>query len=367
MDEDPTRVPQEVYRTLARKLDEIPSGFPATENGAELRFLEGLFTPDEALLVGVMSLELETAEAIAQRAGVNLEAAVGTLEAMAADGLVTMWVEAADGREQAVFGLVSGSIGFYGLELSRMNAKMARLEEDYFEATRSLDPVRPPVHRVIPVGEAVQHDVEIHPYEQAAAMIEGAKAWGVRDCICRTQQRLLGQGCDAPLESCLVYAPFEDAFDGNSVDRAITKDEALTILSQAEAAGLVHTVRNDRQNHFYICNCCTCCCGILRRMADSPGPALVARSAFRAVVDELLCSGCGDCVERCSFAALSISDAGITKVDEARCVGCGLCVSTCPVNALALTRRPEADIVPPPEDASAWQAAWRAAREAKAR
>ena len=29
MDEDPTRAPQEVYRTLARKLDEIPSGFPS--------------------------------------------------------------------------------------------------------------------------------------------------------------------------------------------------------------------------------------------------------------------------------------------------------------------------------------------------
>lgn len=36
-----------VYRQLARLLDTIPNGFPATESGAELKLLARLFTLEE--------------------------------------------------------------------------------------------------------------------------------------------------------------------------------------------------------------------------------------------------------------------------------------------------------------------------------
>ena len=43
-----------VYHKLARHLDDLPGGYPATENGVELRILERLFTPqDAALALGV--------------------------------------------------------------------------------------------------------------------------------------------------------------------------------------------------------------------------------------------------------------------------------------------------------------------------
>ena len=39
-----------VYQKLAGYLDEMPAGFPATEDGLEIRLLKRFFSPDEAEL-----------------------------------------------------------------------------------------------------------------------------------------------------------------------------------------------------------------------------------------------------------------------------------------------------------------------------
>jgi len=208
---------------------------------------------------------------------------------------------------------------------------------------------------VIPVGEAVKHDVEIQPYEQAVALLEGAKSWAVRDCICRAQQKLVGKGCDAPMEACLSLAPVEGIFGGSKVDRVIDKREALALLNEAAEAGLVHTVGNYRENHFYICNCCTCCCGVLRRLSEFEIPTAIAHSAYRAQVDADLCIACSACAERCQFDAISVGDVAV--VDAGRCVGCGQCTLVCPVDSISLVRRPEDEVSGIPLDDAAWGAA----------
>ena len=40
----------DVYRKLAKVLDTLPNGFPATGTGLEFKLLEKIFTPDEAEL-----------------------------------------------------------------------------------------------------------------------------------------------------------------------------------------------------------------------------------------------------------------------------------------------------------------------------
>ncbi len=352
---DPTT--EAVYRALAQRLDEMPNGFPATESGAELRLLAKMFTPEEAVLGGVMTMTPEPHTVIAERAGVDPKAAFRTLKDMVRHGLVTMQRPERD----LLFSLMPFVVGSYEAQLPRMDAEFAALFEDFFQASRGISVPGPSMHRVLPVGESLSGDVEIHPYEQAAALLEGAKSWAVRDCICRVQQHLVGEGCDAPIEACLLYAPVEGVFDGNPVDRAIGLEEALGILRQAAEAGLVHTVANRRDGHNYICNCCTCCCGVLRRVAEFGVPTAIARSAFRAVVDDDLCIGCGACEERCQFGAIGVTD-GLAAVDPMRCVGCGQCTLVCPSDALGLTRRPEAEILVPPLDEAAWQAERLAAR-----
>jgi ferredoxin len=208
---------------------------------------------------------------------------------------------------------------------------------------------------VIPVEQSITFEPEIFPYERASELLREAKAWGVRDCICRVQQRLVGKGCDHPVEVCLLFAPVEGVFDHSDVTRAITMEEALRILREAAEAGLVHSTANRRDGHYYICNCCSCCCGFLRSVVEFGVPTAVAHSDFRAVVDEEECVGCGDCIERCQFGALSVPG-DVCVVDYARCVGCGQCATVCPSEALRLERRPDAETVAVPLDHEEWMA-----------
>ena len=39
---------ESVYKKLAEKMDQIPNGFPATEEGFELKLLEKIFSQKEA-------------------------------------------------------------------------------------------------------------------------------------------------------------------------------------------------------------------------------------------------------------------------------------------------------------------------------
>jgi ferredoxin len=341
---------EQVYRKLARRLNEIPNGYPATDSGAELRLLAKIFAPEEAELAAVMRLMPEPGAAIAERAGIDPRRARRILKDMARKGLI----RAARGEGELGFALIPFVVGFYEAQLPRMDAELATLFEEYYRETGGgMAGDAPPLHRVIPVGEAICHELEVSPHEQAAQMIERAKSWAVAECICRVQQHLVGKGCDRPMENCLSFSSIEGAFDYSKTVRPIGKEEALDILREAAQAGLVHTVGNYRNGNWYICNCCTCCCGVLRRVAEMGVPTAVARSSFRAVVDQGLCLGCGSCADRCQFGALSVPQQ-VCTVELARCVGCGACVTACPVGALHLERRPEGEVSLPPVDFDEW-------------
>jgi hypothetical protein len=240
---------QDAYRKLARTLDAIPNGFPSTKSGAELRLLAKIFAPEEADLASAMCLDLEPVDVIAARADRTPEAARRILRTMVRKGQIRF------GRKEGklAFGLLPFVVGIYEEQLPRMDRELAELFEAYFqEAQGGILLQDPSIHRVVPVAEAVPADIEIYPYEQATKMLEEAKAWGVRDCICRTQQKLVGKGCDRPVENCLVFAPVEGIFDGNGTIRAITKDESQRILQEAEDAGLIHSPGNYQDGHYYI-------------------------------------------------------------------------------------------------------------------
>jgi electron transport complex protein RnfB len=349
--------PKDIYRKLAQRLDTIPNGFPTTESGLELELLARIFTPEEAALASVMRLTAEPAADIGARAGVDAKTAYRMLKSMARNGQILF----KKGKGELLFGLMPFIFGIAEFQFLRLDEEFATLFERYWQETHGGSVLRetPSIHRVIPVEEAIPFDLEIFPYESATEIIENAKSWGVRECMCHIQQTLVGKGCDRPVENCLAFAPVEGVFDHSKEMRAITKEEALRILREAAEAGLVHTSGNYRHDNFfgfsYICNCCTCCCGILRGVAEFGIPTAISHSGFRATVDHQLCIGCGDCVERCQFGALSVPN-DICEVDIVRCVGCGVCVIGCPADALSLERRPESEVTPPPADNEEWWA-----------
>lgn len=340
-----------VYKKLAERINTLPNAFPPTDSGVELELLAKIFSPEEASLASVMRMVHETAAEIGARTGVDAEAALQVLKGMGKRGLASVRKQ----EGELVFAIEPFIVGFYEAQLPFLDKEMADLFEQYFETSKMgyLSP-EPSIHRVIPVGEAIPVDLEVFPFEQATEMLNNSKSWAVRDCICRTQQKLAGKGCDHSVNNCLIFAPVEEAFDRSPINRAITKEEAFEILRQTEQEGLVHSTGNYSDGIMYICNCCTCCCGILRGITEFSIPTAAAHSNFYAVVDEDLCIGCLDCEERCQFGAISVPDQ-LAVIDYGRCMGCGSCATVCTVDALYLERRPEEDITLVPSDIGDWR------------
>jgi ferredoxin len=45
----------------------------------------------------------------------------------------------------------------------------------------------------------------------------------------------------------------------------------------------------------------------------------------------------------------------VAVIDLSKCIGCGLCVTGCPTEAAKLNRRPDAEIITPPENYKTWE------------
>ena len=76
----------DVYQQLAKKFDEMPHGFPSTDNGTEFRILKKIFTPEEAALALTMKPLGETIDAIASRLGTPQPEMQRTLDEMVKNG-----------------------------------------------------------------------------------------------------------------------------------------------------------------------------------------------------------------------------------------------------------------------------------------
>jgi ferredoxin len=337
------------YKKLAEKLDQLPNRFYPTESGVEISLLKEIFHPEEATIAAEMFFQKEPVRTIASRAGIPEQDAKKLLKSMVKRQLILF----SKGESELLFGLMPFAFGFYEMLGPRITGRIAELFEQYYQEIEGMITGEGmSIHRVVPVQESIDVQMEIFPYERASDIVERGKSWGVRDCICRVQKELVGDPCDHPKDNCLVIAPIEGAFDNSDADRAVSKEEALDLLKVAEESGLVHTTGNYQSNH-YICNCCTCSCGVLRKVSEYNSITAIAKADFLAIVDEDLCTACGDCLERCQFNALNV-DSQVCEVDSVYCVGCGLCVTVCPEDSLVLIRREEGEIPTPPQTLKEW-------------
>lgn len=339
----------EPYKKLANRLDSLPNGFPPTDDGVELRILAKLFTPEEAFLVSNLRMTRETPAQVAERLGGEEKHINKKLKELAKRGLISA------GRTDGGLGfsLMPFVVGIYEMQVGNLDEEFANLFESYYlQAFATAVEVQPSFHRVIPVNKTVHMDMEVKPYESALDIVSNAKAWGILDCICRKQKELIGEPCHHPVDVCMAFGKSAGVFDNSDKIKAVSLEEALATLDRAAKAGLVHSVSNTQKDIWYICNCCTCSCGILRGMADLGIANVIARSAFVNSVVEDLCLSCGDCLDYCQFSALSLDNIAI--VDPVRCVGCGVCVPNCPEQAMYLLRRSNEEDIPPPATHKDW-------------
>lgn len=333
----------EVYEKLRQHLDRLPLGAPKTADGVEIEFFKCLFTEEEAELATQLTPMPEGINSIAQRTGRDQEELSAKLEVMASKGLIFRIGE----KGNRTYNLVPVLPGMYEFQLNRIDPEMARLFDEYYMKAlgNEVFGAKTPWMRVVPVEREIPQQMDVFPYEKASEIIKAADVIAVAECICRKEQKLVGGGCDAPADNCLVFSHWANFYIENGMGRKITQEEALQVLNKAEEAGLVHCSNNTELGHFAICNCCGCCCGVLRGITHLHNPQAVARSDFILAVDADACVGCEVCLGRCHVKAIAMED-GVAKLMEDRCIGCGVCIQTCPVEALSLQRKE--DRVPPP-------------------
>ena len=342
----------QIYAKLAKVLDTLPSGFPSTGSGVEIKILKRIFQPEEAELFCDLRLTLETPEQIAKRTGRSLEG----LEAR----LTRMW------ERGQIFGVKFGGaklfrmypwvFGIYEFQLPHMNRELAEMFEEY-QATwgRKFAETKLPFMQVVPIEKEIPINQEALPYQKASSIIENGKSFLLNECICKKEKQLLGHPCAKPLEVCLAIAPVPGIFDKSPIGRVISRTEAYEVLRRSEEAALVHMTANYQSGHFFICNCCGCCCGPLQGINKLGIPAsTLVNSHYISQIDPDKCVSCGICAdERCQVKAIREAQ-GSYEVRKDRCIGCGLCVTGCPSEAVTLVKKEPEEITIPPKDEMAW-------------
>ncbi len=326
------------YKQLALHLDKLPGGYPATESGVELRILKRLFSEEEARIALELTMQPETVDAISERLGMDSDRMAPILSQMSQKGLIFRMIK----KNQQLYMAAQFAIGIWEYHVNDLdeglindfNAYVPHLARQWTQhKTKQL--------RVVPISKSLSAEMEIMPYEAAEQIIQQQSKIVVAPCICRKEHRMVGKGCDNPLEVCLVFGTGAYFYEENGLGRDITQKEALEILQKGADAGLVLQPGNS-QKAMNICMCCGCCCQVLKNLNAMEQPAKAVNSSYYAAVKEEACIGCGICVDRCHMQAITLDDVEEkAQIDLDRCIGCGACIPTCEVDAMELVAKSE--------------------------
>jgi len=334
-----------VYERLRERLDDLATGYPATDGRAEIRILKRLFTEEEAEFFLQLAPLPETPGDVAQRLERDPEETAALMETMAKKGLLFRVR-----KEQTVrYAAVPYIVGIFEFQINRMDRDLALDMDEYFEKAlgETIQAFKTPVMRTIPVNREVAVKWPIAPYEDVLKILEDQKTVAIVPCICRTWMKHAGKGCDKPVETCFMFGSHAHYYVENGMGRYISLEEAREIVKHNEEVGLVMQPFNS-QKVGGMCSCCGDCCGMLRSLKKQPMPAAAVQSNYYAEVDADECVACETCLERCQMDAIEMVDE-VAVVNLDRCIGCGLCVTTCETGALKLVQKPEDQQYMPPK------------------
>ncbi|MGA3077146.1 MAG: 4Fe-4S binding protein [Bryobacteraceae bacterium] len=333
----PTIAPETLYRRLQQHLDRMPVAFPPAPSGVEIRILQRLFTPEEAEIALELSAIPEPAATIHRRFGsrIPLDELRRKLEHMADKGIILSFPVAGEMR----FGKLIFAIGMYERQLKTLTPEFERDSRQYSDEAfgRAFHTGKTTQLRIVPVNKQIAVERSVTTYDRIRDYIEASPGpFGVLRCICRHGHDLLDEPCIQTKlrDNCLMIGPAARWAVESGTGQAITREQMLDLLDQADRDGLVLQPENTKAPMF-VCCCCGCCCGVLHSAKRLPQPADFFSSNFYAVADAEACESCGVCETRCQMDAIT-SPEGKAVVDRSRCIGCALCLTTCPSGALRL-------------------------------
>ena len=346
------------YRLLQRHLDKTLTGAP--ESAAFTKILKLMFTPEEAEFVRNIPGRPTSLAVLSLRLGIPQDELGEKLSDMARRGLM-LDIES---KGERFFALPPVVIGLFEYTFMRMDdeasvGELARLFEQYMieddRFAHSVYQQKTQLGRSLVREEALPEDdlIEILDWERASHLIQTAKVLGVSTCPCRHKATLLDEACDRPQRTCLTLNGGAPPLIRAGLAEQITVDEAMRILEECKEAGMCRSGDNVQRNVTFICNCCGCCCEMIRAIKHFDIRNAIVSSNWIMDIDLTKCKGCGKCAAACPLGAIEIKEEMDGKKkrrwavrDETLCMGCGVCYSACKNGGASMKPRPQRVLTP---------------------
>jgi len=131
-----------IYERLREHLDSLPTGYPKTKSGVELKILQKLFTEEEAEMACQLKPVPESAEQIAKRLGQDPQAVADILYRMSQKGLIFRIKY----KEIYHYMAMMFIVGIFEYQVHKHDREMAELLEAYHQEVMNKEILRPQTH-----------------------------------------------------------------------------------------------------------------------------------------------------------------------------------------------------------------------------
>ncbi len=345
------------------------------KNKRSLDILKMWYSEEDAKVLAagpfkVVQMDRFTVEEYAEKSGLPIERVMETFDKLSAKGLIFWFIDHKNGgkKKYMIPPLFPGLVEYFiispnnPIDLRRKFVKKFHEEEteaslvsivsdfSVFRVVPGLKP-KPGTRKIEIDGKLEPEKNQVMTYQDIEEIVHYAgrfdKNIAVLPCTCRTMAMMMKKSpeCEGSVENCLVFGSPAQFSVEEGIGRYIDVDETMDILKQAEKEKLVHTTLNTYQKQSFICNCCTCCCGVLETALKLDFKEFYQESDWTPIIDHDKCNKCRKCIKACGFNALTYrfgtqEDKSEDRilVREEKCAGCGVCASNCPNEAMNLKK-----------------------------
>ncbi len=333
------------YRLLRQRMDHNVCAVP--DSPVILGILRILYSPEDAAFAARLPIKPTRLEKLVPKFEMAEDELCGKLTDLARRGLIFDFER--KGERYYALPPVLGGIYEYVMMRARDDLPMeelSRLFDEYMNQDRNHQAA---VHsgetlfaRTFVREEALPEDdhSEILDYERVSQMIESATLLSIALCPCRHVKGHLGKACGGPQRTCISLNTGAESVIHAGISERIDKREALRIVDECKAAGLVQVGDNVQRKSSFICNCCSCCCTLFQGARTLGIGHAIVTSNWVADLDTEKCVGCGRCVGTCPVQALALPEnSGKTTLNAPVCLGCGVCHTMCRSGAIRMKVR----------------------------
>ena len=352
-------VGKDIYKKLGKKLDGLSMRVPYTKAFSAL--LQELYSREEADLIVRMPYKPSSIGRIEKVTGITGTKLQTMLDKLSDSGLVMdMWNKR---RNQYIYMPLPFIIGIYEFTMMRTgNPEKSRHWANLFHAYFSEGDLyraniskgqQIAIMRTIPYDDTVLLNdyVQIFDYQRARTIVEQAKVFSIGICSCRHEaMHIQEKKCNIPLETCCSFGRSAEYLIRHNLARQVDKQEMLDSLTRAQELGLMLNGDNEKRNVDYICQCCSCCCHLIKSINKFGYQGILVTSGLLPVINKELCKGCGKCVKACPIHAIEkqkLENGSFSMyVNKERCLGCTICQRTCAQKAILMGRSDKKVIYP---------------------